>query len=100
MEPARAGFHKIVSDILRRAPAEQAAVIAWRLVCGTTVGEKTMALDFHAGTLRVQVPDAAWRANLESFLPQYLASLNHMVNQKVERIQFVLPGEKKAVRPA
>ena len=33
MEPARAGFHKIVADILRQAPAEDAAGIAWGLVC-------------------------------------------------------------------
>lgn len=95
MEPAQAGFHKIVADILRRAPAEDAAVIAWRLVCGSAVAEKTQALDFRGGVLRVEVPDATWRANLESFVPQYLAALNQMVNQKVERIQFVLASAKK-----
>ncbi len=91
MEPARAGFHKIVVEILKRAPAEDAVLIAWRMVCGSTVSERTQALDFHAGALRVQVPDAAWRTQLRDFVPQYLAQLNQMVNVKVERIEFVMP---------
>ena len=91
MEPARAGFHKIVADILRRAPAEDAASIAWRLVCGKTVADKTEVLDFREGVLRVRVPDEAWRANLDSFVPRYLELLNDMLSKKVENIEFVPP---------
>jgi hypothetical protein len=96
MESARAGFHKILSDILRRAPAEDAALIAWRLVAGSAVDARTTALDFRHGVLRVQVPDADWRANLEPFVPKYLDAVNEMINGKVERIVFVLPAESKA----
>jgi len=97
MEPAKAGFHKILKDILRRAPAEDAALIAWRLVCGPAVAEKTHAREFRDGILRVEVPDAAWRSNLESFRPQYLEALNEMLGRKVAHIEFVLPQKKKKI---
>lgn len=100
MEPARAGFHKIVVDILRRAPAEDAALIAWRLVCGASVDGRTRALDFRDGVLRVEVPDASWRANLQPFVAEYRRGINEILSQKVEQIQFVLParaGKKKPV---
>ncbi len=93
MESARAGFHKIIVDILRRAPAEDAALIAWRLICGSTVNARTTALDFRNGVLRVKVPDATWRANLQDFVPQYLESLNHILGDKAERIVFVTERE-------
>jgi Dna[CI] antecedent DciA-like protein len=91
MEPARAGFHKIVADILRRAPAEDAAGIAWGLVCGQTVADKTEVLEFREGVLRVRVPDEAWRANLAGFVPRYLELLNTMLSKNVEQIEFVPP---------
>jgi hypothetical protein len=91
MEPAQAGFHKIVADILRRAPAEDAAGIAWRLVCGRAVADKTEVLGFREGVLRVRVPDEAWRANLGGFVPRYLELLNTMLSRNVEKIEFVPP---------
>lgn len=98
LEPARAGFHKIVSDILRQAPAADAALIAWRIVCGASVSERTTALEFRGGVLRVEVPDATWRAQLADFAPQYLHLLNQMVKERVQRIEFVLPEKKAAHR--
>jgi hypothetical protein len=89
MEPARAGFHKIVADILRRAPVDDAAGIAWGLVCGRTVAGKTEVLEFREGVLRVRVPDEAWRSNLAGFVPRYLELLNTMLSQRVEKIEFV-----------
>jgi hypothetical protein len=100
MEPARAGFHKIVADILRRAPAEDAAGIAWGLVCGRTVAGKTEVLEFRAGVLRVRVPDEAWRANLAGFVPGYIEMLNTMLSEKVETIEFVPPQRSPQKRGA
>ena len=100
MEPARAGFHKIVSDILRRAPVEDAAIIAWGMVCGQRVAEKTLALSFANGVLRVQVPDAAWSANLAAFVPQYIAAFNGMLGRRVERIEFILPNQITTAKSA
>ena len=96
MEHARAGLQKIVADTLRRAPAEEAAVLAWPLVCGTAVADKTQALDINDGELRVQVPDATWRNQLSGLAPQYLAAVNQFSSRNVRRIKFVLPEELRA----
>ena len=89
MESARAGFQKIVAEILRRAPAEDAAGIAWQITCGRTVAEKTEVVEFSEGVLRVRVPDDTWGANLAGFVPRYLELLNTMLNKRVEKIEFV-----------
>ncbi len=94
MEPARVGYHKIVADILRRAPADDAVRIAWQLVSGTKVSERTSVAGFSDGTLTVRVPDAAWRNELIGFLPQYLAAVNKLLPFPVQRIEF-LSDEKK-----
>jgi hypothetical protein len=93
MEPAHAGFHKIVADILRRARVEDAAGIAWGLVCGCTVAGRTEVLEFREGVLRVRVPDEAWGANLAGFVPRYIEVLNTMLSKKVEKIEFVPPQQ-------
>ena len=95
MERAGTGLRKIVVDALSKAPAEEAAVLAWPLVCGTAVADKTKALELTEGVLRVEVPDAGWRNQLFGFLPHYLESLNRITNGKVERIEFVFPGDKR-----
>ncbi len=95
MEHARAGLEKIVGDALRRAPTEDAVVLAWPLVCGTAVSTRTQALDFSAGVLRVQVPDAAWRTQLSAFSPQYVGALNELAGPVVRRIKFVLLEDKE-----
>jgi Dna[CI] antecedent DciA-like protein len=100
MEHARAGLEKIVGEALRRAPIEDAVVLAWPLVCGTAVSTRTRALDFTAGVLRVQVPDAAWRAQLMAFSPQYIGALNEFAGQVVRRITFILPEPAKSAEQA
>jgi hypothetical protein len=95
MEHARAGLQKIVANSLRRAPGEEAAVLAWPLVCGTAVADKTRALEMADGVLRVQVPDATWRAQLVGLASQYVAAVNKFTSQNVRRIAFVLPEEAK-----
>ncbi len=98
LEPARLGYHRIVADILRHAPAEDAARIAWQLVAGSQVAQRTTALELRDGVLRVRVPDAAWRNELSEFVPQYLLGLDTMLGTKVQRIEFVLPEKKAANR--
>ncbi len=95
LEPARLGYHRIVADILRHAPPEDAVRIAWQLVAGSQVAQRTTALGLDGGVLRVRVPDAAWRSELSDFVPQYLTGLDAVLGKKVQRIEFVLP-EKKA----
>jgi len=98
MEHARSGLQKIVADTLRRAPAEEAAVLAWPLVCGTAVADKTQAIDINDGVLHVQVPDAGWRNQLHGFALHYLEALNRIAGGKVERIEFVVPSRKETQR--
>lgn len=95
MEAAGAGLRKIVVGALQKASVEDAAVLAWPLVCGTAVAEKTTALDFAEGVLRVQVPDAAWRKQLSGLLPHYVSGLNRIVDGKVRKVSFVLAAELK-----
>ncbi|HTK94533.1 MAG TPA: DUF721 domain-containing protein [Terriglobales bacterium] len=95
MERAATGLRKIVADALSQAPPEEAAVLAWPLVCGTAVAEKTSALELVEGVLRVQVPDAGWRKQLQGFTPHYLDAVNRIANGKVERIEFVVAGEAR-----
>jgi len=90
MERATAGLQKIVSDALRRTPAGQAPMLAWPLACGTAVAERTRPIEFSDGVLRVEVPDAGWRTELQALAPQYVAVINRYTAQSVRRIEFVV----------
>jgi hypothetical protein len=90
MEQAGAGLEKIVLHSLRHVPRGEAPILAWPLVCGSKVAERTRALDFTGTVLRVEVPDAGWKREMQSLAPRYLATLNRFAGQKVERIEFVI----------
>jgi hypothetical protein len=79
---------------LRKAPLEQGPLLAWPLACGSSVAERTKALDFAAGILRVEVADAGWRRELQALAPRYLAIINRYTAEKVTRVEFVLAGRK------
>jgi hypothetical protein len=98
MERAGTGLKKIVAEALSKAPPEEAAVLAWPLVCGTAVADKTQALELAEGILKVQVPDAGWRNQLHGFAPHYLEAVNRIAGGKVEKIEFVLAGRKDSQR--
>jgi Dna[CI] antecedent, DciA len=93
MEKAAAALTKVIADVLGRVPPEEAPISAWPFICGSNVAHRTRALAFRDRVLRVEVPDRGWKAQLMELAPRYLAALNSMVAQKVERIQFLLPGE-------
>lgn len=90
MEQAGAGLEKMIAGSLRRLPAAAAPLLAWPLVCGSRVADRTQALDFCKGVLRVEVPDAGWKREMQNLAPRYLAALNRYTGQKVERIEFVI----------
>ncbi|MBZ5598950.1 MAG: DUF721 domain-containing protein [Acidobacteriia bacterium] len=90
MEHAGAALEKIVVGAVRRAPSQEGPVLAWPLACGAKVAERTRALGFAAGILRVEVPDAGWRAELRELAPRYLALINRYVVERVDRIEFVI----------
>ncbi len=94
MERAAAGLQKIVTDALRRVPPGQAPILAWPLACGTAVAERTRALDFAQGVLRVEVPDPGWRSELQTLAPQYLAVINRYTSETVKRVEFVVEEKR------
>ena len=90
MEQVGSDLEKIVAQSLRQAPPAQAPLMAWPVVCGSAVAERTRALNFVDGVLRVEVADAGWRSELQVLSPRYLASINRYTLEIVRRIEFVL----------
>jgi hypothetical protein len=91
MEQAGAGLERVMLRSLRQVPQAEAPLLAWPLVCGSAVAERTRAVGFADAVLRVEVPDAGWKREMQSLAPRYLATLNRYAGQKVERIEFVIP---------
>lgn len=100
MEHARGGLQKIILDALRKAAPADAAVLAWPLVCGAAVAAKTRALELKERTLRIEVPDASWRRQLEELAPRYVAALNELAPKTVGRVEFVVSGGNPLSRNA
>jgi hypothetical protein len=92
MQPARVDIQGAATTILSGLPIEEAAVLAWSLVCGSAIAERTQALSFHAGALQVRVPDAEWRSQLEVFSVTYLERLSKLLGDKIARIEFLIAG--------
>jgi hypothetical protein len=82
-----------VAQTLQRLPPEELPQAAWDYAAGQAVAEKTRVLGCEEKTLRVEVADANWRAQLYSMAPQYLARLQPYL--AVERIEFQLAGPQK-----
>lgn len=95
MLPSRPALEKIVLDALRRAPKEESPIFAWPLVCGPVLSDKTQALAFTAGILKVVVPDITWQAQLRDMAPEFLAALNKFTSIPVHRIEFVIAESRK-----
>jgi predicted nucleic acid-binding Zn ribbon protein len=65
-------------------------MLAWPVVCGSSVAERTRALSFADGILHVEVADARWRWELAHLAPRYLALVNKYSGCSVKRIEFVV----------
>jgi hypothetical protein len=98
MDSARPTLLKVVADVLNRLPAEQVPVEAWQFACGKQVAERSRAVSFDRGVLRVEVPDAQWRDQLRELSGGYLASLNQYSRVRVERVEFVIAASAPAVK--
>ena len=97
MHHARATLRKIFTDRVCSQAGEDAPLLAWPVVCGAAVAEKTRALSFVDGVLVVAVPDIAWRCQLQSMYQQYIAGLNQIAGKQVKNISFVVAPH--ATRP-
>lgn len=95
MESAGSELEKIVAKSLRQVPPAQAPLMAWPVVCGSAVAERTHALSYVDGVLRVAVPDAGWKAELQVLAPRYLTAINKYTLEIVRRIEFVILQPEK-----
>lgn len=84
------GLENIVANALHRAPAAESAILAWPVVCGSAVADRTSALRFADGILYVEVADAGWRRELTSLAPRYLVAINRYSAVSVKRIEFLV----------
>jgi hypothetical protein len=81
-----------MSDFLQTQPAEEAALLAWPLVCGKEVASRTRAVNFANDTLTIEVPDANWRNQLADFTPRYLTGLSDLIGPVVKQMRFQIRG--------
>jgi len=93
MEQIATTLEKIVVESLHQASASDAPLLAWPLACGSAVAERTLALEFSRGVLRVEVPDTGWRAELQHLAPRYVAVINRYKIGTVSKIHFVIRPE-------
>ena len=90
MQHARGTLRKIFADRVCSHAGDEAPLLAWPVVCGATVAERTRALNFVDGVLVVAVPDAVWRSQLQPMYEQYLAGLKQVAGKQVQNISFVV----------
>jgi hypothetical protein len=90
LEHAGTRLQGVVAGSMRRVPRNEAPVLAWPLVCGSAVAERTRAVTFAAGILRVEVADTGWKRELQGLAPRYLAMINRYAGQTVSRIEFAV----------
>ena len=83
-----AALEKIVADALHRAPAAESPLLAWPVACGSTVADRTRAVAFASGILRVEVADAGWQRELTTLAARYVATINRYSATTVQRIEF------------
>ena len=96
MQPAASGLDKVVARSLRKAPAAEAPLLAWPVACGSAVAARTHAVEFAEGILRVEVPDAGWRRELQALAPRYVSALNRYLKGAVTEVEFLVAGRKRA----
>ena len=70
--------------------------MAWPVVCGSAVAERTRAVRFEDGVLRVEVAGPRWKAELQVLAPRYLAMINRYTTEAVRRIEFVWASQEGA----
>ena len=92
LDRASAGLESVISKALHQAPAAESPLLAWPVVCGSAVAERTRAVHFAAGVLRVEVSDRGWQRELMELAPRYVGLINRYSSAAVNRIEFVVKG--------
>jgi predicted nucleic acid-binding Zn ribbon protein len=90
LEQVGSGLEDIVARSLRQVPPREAPLMAWPVVCGSAVAERTRALRFQDGVLQIGVPDNGWKTELQALAPRYLAAVNRYTKEAVRKIDFII----------
>ena len=98
MQDARTTLKKIFTETLRREGGDTAPLLAWPIACGATVASKTSALSYRDGVLAIEVPDAAWRTELQALSARYVAAVNQISTHQVARIEFLTPNARQRLQ--
>jgi hypothetical protein len=98
LERVGSELEKIVARSLRQAPPGEAPLMAWPVVCGSAVAERTRALNFEDGILSVGVPDVGWRSELQGLAPRYVAAINRYTLEMVRRIEFIVTRSEQELK--
>lgn len=96
MEQLGSGLEKILIQSLRQSPPAEAPLMAWPVVCGSAVAERTRAVSFKDGVLRVTVADRGWKSELQALAPRYLAAINRYTREIVRTIEFVVASPENS----
>jgi hypothetical protein len=98
-EQAGPDLEKLVAQSLKLVPPSEAPLLAWPVVCGSAVAERTRALNFQQGILLIEVADSGWKTELQALAPRYLASINRYTSDQVRRIEFVVARPSRDNHP-
>jgi hypothetical protein len=96
MEEIASGLQKVKATLLRSCDSKDAPVLAWPMVCGSRVAERTHVSGFENASLTIVVPDKGWRAELADLAPRYLAALNRISPLKIETLVFITQEDFEA----
>jgi hypothetical protein len=96
MEDIASGLQQIKATLLRTCDPKEAPAIAWPMVCGSRVAEKTQVSGFENAAMTIVVPDKGWRSELADLAPRYLAALNRISPIKVESLVFITQEDFEA----
>ena len=95
------GLRNVMKDLLRAQPLEEAALMAWPVVCGKDVAAEPKQSLFADGVVTVEVPDAAWRKQLTSFASRYISAYEALLGHVIKEVRFkVQPAAARTEEPA
>jgi predicted nucleic acid-binding Zn ribbon protein len=99
--PLRATSTAMLAEILSRQPTSPAKIeCAWRLAAGERLARAARVHADVEGTLRIEVADAAWRAEVRRARPVLLDRLRALLGAAVvTRLAIVAPGDTRSSHP-
>lgn len=90
LQQAGSTLERIMTESLRHAPPAEAPLLAWPMVCGAAVAQRTRAVSFVDGTLSIAVADKGWKSELQTHVPQYVMAIRKYTGQSIKKIEFVV----------